>query len=104
MIVPYINPLGLLHSLGHFNLFLSPIFISPLKISLAVVLHCTSMKGFKSLPSPPPTFVPPIDPAIIVLSPWISSKIKINIFYLTNLLHVIASVGGLGLPATPGIG
>jgi len=56
--------------------FLSPTFISPLNISLAVVEHFTSTKGFKSELSPPPTLLPPIDPAIIVLSPCISSEFK----------------------------
>jgi hypothetical protein len=56
--------------------------MSPLNISLAVVLHFTSIKGFKSLPSPEPTFVPPIEPAIIVLSPFISSNINKKINYM----------------------
>jgi len=68
MMVPYIKPLGFLQSEGHLILFLSPILISPLNISLAVVEHFTSMKGFKSELSEP-TFVPPIEPAIMVLSP-----------------------------------
>jgi len=43
--------------------------MSPLKTSLAVVEHLTSINGFKSPLLSAPTLVPPIDPAIIVLSP-----------------------------------
>ena len=69
IIVPYIKPFGFLQSEGHFTLFLSPTFMSPLNISLAVVLHFTSINGFKSAPLSEPTLLPPIAPAIIVLSP-----------------------------------